>query len=175
MIQSITVDTGVWIELLDKKSPEKSAIDAELLEECQARRVQVWASSRVLNPDSTKMRELQRVNLTNLLEEHAQTAPSQFRFDISPFGGPDGFQGRVGERFISVVGESPDGRGQFGKKLHNHIGDYDALRDHFIQRRDLFVTWDNRGFLHTDRRQAYEEQLKLRVRSPEEAIETMRG
>ncbi len=79
--------------------------------------------------------------------------------------------GNVDERkteFISVVGCHPTQKhpDQLGGRASNHIGDYDALMQHYINEIDVFLTYDIHLYFEPNKRRIYQEKLGLKVMSP---------
>lgn len=54
--------------------------------------------------------------------------------------------------------------------MSNRIADYDSLFDHFCARRDVFVTEDRRAPFNPQRRDRFERELGLVVRSLDEFV-----
>ncbi len=98
-----------------------------------------------------------------------------FRFDLSKFGDGDFFSGvsKSGKRakFRNVFNVDPTRRksDETGNKLKNWIGDYDALMYHFLNNRDVFVTYDMKVYMTEEKRKLAHEQLGLLILGPEQA------
>lgn len=182
MLKSVTIDTGVWIEILDKKDPSKFDDATRLLDVCRDHSIDIWASSRVQSLDTRKMNVKQRDELSAILHVHSRQESSYFRFDISSLDGPDyclsalGINPREAE-FTRVVGRDPTclPEVEVGKRRNNKIGDYDALMHHYLHQRDIFVTWDTKDYLHVSRRGEYLEKLGLRICNPKQATDFIEG
>ncbi|GEM_PF-2233851 len=195
---AITLDHVLLVKLIDKNKGEAKAEAArpieELLKRCQELDSGIYLSSRIQNWDGVGMsnprdqeRLLELIALYNM-----RTISSGFRLgeaipDQSIIGSRGSFFGGCDvltdhptrcahtQAFEAVFGPDPIERDQraVGKNLPNWIGDYDALKWHYLAFKDagLFVTQDKRFpcFDPTHRQQAAE-QLGLLIVSPEQAV-----
>jgi hypothetical protein len=140
----------------------------------------MWASTRVRLHDAAGMYSEQQKALSDLmLHLRVREASSVFRFDVSFMDGPDFLGPYAGKRtadelvrFERLVGCDPArlSRESVGGKMKNKIGDYDALRDHYMSGRDAFITLDTRDYLHVSRRPEYRRELGLIVQAPTEFL-----
>ena len=103
-----------------------------------------------------------------------------FRLGFSRLDGLDklsgGFTTRNPEEmanFSKIVGKDPTNlpKSSIGNRLSNKIGDYDALRDHYADKREVFITLDTKDYLHITKRAIYFECLGLKIMSPSEFLE----
>lgn len=174
--EKITIDTGVLITLIDAKDRDGHA--TKILEWVKQGRVQAFVSNRILEPDAKAMRTEGQKALRDFIHENRlRILGSVARFGVSSLDGHDLLGGGRTDRtptellrFKVVVGQNPTHfpSGHFGKNLSNHIGDYDALFDHYCDKSDYFITLDSKGYLHRDKRLDYQQELGLNVVSPEE-------
>lgn len=173
-----TIDTAPLLDLVDRKG--SFVYVEQIVEWHRVGHIELFASSRLLNPDTWKMNPKQKADLRRLLAEHGITiASSSFRLGISPLGGSDVLGGTEGgrspeemKRFEKIVGPDPASLppDSVGRGMQRKIGDYDALPDHFASKRDVFVTLDKHDYFHTNRRPRYERELGLMIRSPQELV-----
>ncbi len=170
----ITIDTGPWLDLLDRRGCEAKM--EQILDWHKAETIRVFASSRIFDPDTIAMDQHQRTSLEVLLRENGiEIAGATFRLDISRLSGWDLLGGQPTsrsseelKRFTDVVGQDPSTlpTSAVGKTISRKIGDYDALHTHFVMRNDVFVTLDTKDYLHTSKRERYEKELSLVIQSP---------
>lgn len=184
--QSVTIDTCVWNKYIDNRA-EKPEIQA-LFEACKEREIKIYASSRVFSFDTTTQNPEQTQQIKELMQSiGAQVTPAPFILgDVndpkntgSSFGGTDflaDFYSSERERaFIAEVGRHPTKNhpSQLGNKASNHIGDYDALLQHYMNNFDAFVTYDTHLYLAPAKRAAYKKNLGLTVMSPAEFLSSL--
>jgi hypothetical protein len=144
-------------------------------------RVSGHVSNRVFEHDTERMDECQVDQVKVVLEEHGiPINGSSFRLDFSLIGGLDVLDGPVTERtpeeiekFQLIVGPDPSSLppSAVGSRMPNKLGDYDSLFDHWLNRRDYFITLDGKDYLHVNKRQGYRDELNLLVVSPEEYVQ----
>lgn len=172
----VMLDTSVWLAFIDR---DESAADAQALFNLRTQGVlEICASSRTVY-DTERMHEEQRLALSKLLEDESIAAPAQMRWDVSRLDAGDYLGPSNGVRteaeiakFDRLVGRDPVALPQtaVGNRLPNKIGDYDALREHFIRGLDAFLTLDARDILHSERRARYRTELGLVIQAPGEFL-----
>ncbi len=198
---SVTVDTVVWIKYFSNYD-EKSEIQA-MFEVCQQRNIKIYRSSRVSNFDTTTKDPTQTEHMRNAISFlGALETPAPFiladqddpkktgsvlgdRNDPqkpeSMFGTSDFLSDlNIDEReveFISIVGCHPTKKNpaELGSKLSNHIGDYDALMQHYLNDFGVFLTYDTHLYFTHEKRLIYQEKLGLKVMSPSEFLKELLG
>lgn len=171
---TVTVDTSVLLDILDHGS---NSSFHKLLQWHDSGKIEIAVSNRVIDPDTWRMGEKQQSELNKLLERHGiNICSAPFRWNISKLGGRDVLSGPQSNRspedvvkFRKIVGPDP-AVGTPSRKLSNRIGDYDALQQHFMKKRDVFLTLDRRGYFAKQMRETYVRELGLIVQSPEEFI-----
>ena len=178
--KSVTIDTCVWLSVLDSKSTEASV----LLDACMKLGITIYVSSRVNSFDTVKMRSEQQERLEELKRKYgAKITPAPFMFGSvydekitgSTFGGVD-FLGDLNEshrdkEFTRIVGQHPTKNpGALGSKASNHIGDYDSLRQHYLSKIDAYITSDTKVYFSEVNRRKYKDSLELIIISPEEFL-----
>ncbi len=181
---SATVDTNVWIKYIDN-SPKKPEIQA-LFDACLEREINIYASSRVFSFDTTTQRPEQTQHIRQVIFDlGASITPAPFILgDLndpkgSMLGSSDFLSGlNVDERetaFISVVGCHPTKKhpSELGKKASNHIGDYDALMQHYINDFGVFLTYDKHLYFEPKNRLIYKEKLGLNVMDPSDFLKEL--
>jgi len=184
--QSVTIDTCVWNKYIDNRT-EKSEIQA-LLNACKDQGIKIYASSRVFSFDTTTQNPEQTQQIKELMQSiGAQVTPAPFILgDVddpkntgSSFGGTDFLadfhSGKRERAFIAEVGCHPTKNhpSQLGKKASNHIGDYDALLQHYMNNFDVFVTYDTHLYLAPAKRANYKKNLGLSVMNPAEFLSSL--
>ncbi len=194
-----TIDTCVWVHLADRDKPlyasrqrniqELPYVIECLLNSCSEKGIKLRYSSRLLNYDAALMNPADRQRIQSLLSTYEATElGSAFRLGglgdaiIGPRGSAlDGSDVLSGPRcdpalikgFISVFGLPPNQRpaSNTGKKKPNWIGDYDALRSHYLAGFDVFVTTDTKEPCFTpEKRERAKAELGLIICSPSEAL-----
>ncbi len=196
---SVTVDTVVWIKYLGDYA-EKPQIQ-DMLEVCRQRNIKIYTSSRAFNFDTTTKDPKQTEQMRNVISNlGALETPAPFiladqndpkktgsvlgdRNDTQKTGsmlGTTDFLSdlNIDEReaeFISVVGCHPTKKNpaELGSKASNHIGDYDALRQHYINDFGVFLTYDTHLYFTHEKRLIYKEKLGLIVMSPSEFLKEL--
>jgi hypothetical protein len=171
----VTLDMGPLIHWLGQTASFRSV--GRIFAWRRQGRIQLFASSRVLNVDAGGMDTATEGALRKLIsDESIVIAPSSFRINISPLSGDDVLSGpgtsrarREMEAFERIVGTSPEW--SKGKRNLNRFADYDALRDHYCAKRHVFVTIDRKGYLGAGNRRRYKEALNLLIADPEEFVE----
>lgn len=171
---SVTIDSSVLIDWLDKRQPTFDFVE-QIMKWHKLEYIKVFTSSRVFSPDAWRMDKEQRAGLKQLLNDlKVTTASSTFRWSISILNGPDKLSGGNSQRsleetklFLKIVGSSPEPSSELERSFLRKLGDYDALRDHFMSGRDIFITRDTKGYFATDKRTRYEKELGLIVQGPE--------
>jgi hypothetical protein len=181
-IQSITLDTCVWITYLSNHLENKT-VD-KLFDLCKQKAIQIWSSSRVMNYDTTEQDENQIYEMKIIFNKlGVKIQGSYFRLaDLngkkgSSFNGDDFFcelnKSEKELKFISIVGDDPIKlpKDNVGNKLPNMIADYDALLHHFLSDIGIFVTYDKKGYFNIDKRNKYKDKLGLIIADPNQAIQ----
>lgn len=193
-MKSITIDACVWIRLIDQyksdRQKQKAMSSQKLIDLCRETGVTLYYSSRLWNYDVVAMScASDHERLRELLNHYSAIEdPAGFRLgDLddpvigkrgSLFGGIDTLSGADCdsgklEAFRSVFGKDPIElhRSNTGKNLPNWIGDYDAVKNHYLNNRNIFVTIDeNLPCFSSEKRKEAAEKLSLVICSPEEAI-----
>jgi DUF2934 family protein len=174
----LTVDTSVWLNWLDKK-PGSEHVE-RILTWHSIGLVKVVGSNRIIDPDTWKMDLIQQEQLENEFKRrNIEKIGSSARAGISRVGGLDVLGGYPSERtaeemksFRKIVGQDPASlpKETVGKTIYRKIGDYDALYDHFISKRDIFITRDNKDYSHKTKRDTYWNTLGLTIQSPQEFV-----
>ena len=177
---TITVDTCVWIAL---ESERERQLICDLLNLCDRKCVQIYVSSRIMNFDSVKMDGPSRERLMIALKLHnvkIESAP--FRFGGinenfgSRFGDGDFLSSATADKdelaFEDIFGKEPMQlpREELGAKVSNWIGDYDVLKQHYLNKRDIFVTLDTKVYFSEDKRRRAKEKLNLEIADPASAV-----
>lgn len=199
-MKSITVDHCVWVRLIDKdKSEDKrkaAQASEQLMNYCLDNEVAIYLSTRVKNWDAVEMSdEADHERLEALiLKYNAQEISAGFRLGevTDPLTYKPSLIGSRGTgfhskdmltdhpsvcpktlAFKSVFGDDPIDRhpDAMGRKLPNWIGDYDALKGHYLAGHGIFVTQDvSIPCFDLKSRQKADEKLGLLIKSPEEAL-----
>lgn len=203
-MNTITVDHCIWVRLIDKDKSEakgKAAQASEqLMDYCLENGVTIYFSTRVWNWDAVTMSDkADHHRLEALISQYkAQQTSAGFRLGefadprtgkpslIGPRGSSFGDMDMLTDHpsvcpktlaFKSVFGEDPIDRhpDAMGSKLPNWIGDYDALKGHYLAGHGIFVTLDASVpcFDPAHRQKAYE-SLGLLIQSPEDALTFLR-
>lgn len=173
----VTLDTNLWIDLAQLRNGHEHVLT--LLEWHKVGKIQIRVSDRFLSTDTVKMTDQERKErILGIFEQYKiNTVPSTFRFGISTLSGADllsgGFTNRTtGEmaifRDIALVDPS-----QRKKEKSQHVGDFDALYDHFCSYGDVFLTRDNKNIFTDDKRDRFLAELGLQVESPRNFIDLM--
>ena len=184
-MNSITIDTCVWVKLIDKKNEEEII---QLLEHCQKNEIQIYSSSRVFSCDTKKMDAEQNSHIKKLMDEYGVILDqAEFRIGMSPLTSvhskkPGEFtrsihKSALEKKFIDIFGKDPtelDPR-QTGKKRSNWIGDYDSLKHHYLKGRGLYVTYDTKIYMAQDQRVKAKNELGLIIVSPRIALEQLQS
>jgi hypothetical protein len=173
---SITIDTCTWIEILDTKDQEDVS---DLLDFCVLKKIPIHSSTRVFNIDTVKMNKEQVSNLKEIFTNYNVIEdPAYLRLDVSPLDGVDYFGGKCDKEkeFINVFGKDPVelDKSQTGKKLSNWIGDYDALKHHYINGREIFVTNDSKIYFSEESRSKALDQLGIIILSPKDTYNKLK-
>ncbi|WP_337072618.1 hypothetical protein [Aeromonas veronii] len=181
-INSITIDACVWINYLDKKPNFVDSIQ-RMFDVCLEKNIKMFSSSRVFNYDTTIQDREQVDEIRKIMDRlGVENTPSPFSFGFSndpknvgsAFNDGDFFSinGSSEDELIfqDVVGQRPQSFVQYGKNLANHISDYDALEQHYLQGYDAFITYDMKGVFHVKKREDYKKKLNLNVLSPDELL-----
>ncbi|MEW6113366.1 MAG: hypothetical protein AB1664_14640 [Thermodesulfobacteriota bacterium] len=179
---SVTVDTSVWIHFMNGWHHTVPCI-RKMLVWHQRQFIQIFASSRVFDPDAIRMHIEQQRRLRDLFRDmKIDLTSSPFRWGISGLGGPDVLSGpewveRSSDDIVKLrrlLGYDPASlpRANVGNRLMNKIGDYDALETHYTQGRDVFVTSDEHDYFNRSRRAVYAKELGLIIQDPQEFVET---
>lgn len=177
-MKTLTIDTSPWLDLLDSK---QTASDIEpILVWHKVGLVEVYACTRLFNPDTLKMTSHSQQELRDLLNHwKVPLSGGSFRFNISRLNGPDKIGPHLGvrsveewKRFQQVLGPGPTelSVSSVGNRLYNKIGDYDALRSHYASGRNVFVTTDTHDYLNIRYREKYRYALALVLMSPAEFV-----
>jgi hypothetical protein len=132
----------------------------------------------VISPDAWRMDKAQRAGLKQLLNElKVTTVNSILRRSILILSGLDKLSGGNHQRsleetthFLNIVGSSPQSSGELERSFLRKLGDYEALRNHFMPGRDIFITRDTTGYFATDKRTRDEKERGLMVHGPEEFV-----
>ena len=192
----VTLDTGVLLDLLDEKGSFHFV--KQMIKWHQEGYIELLASSRVFDHDTTGQKILKRRGskfqtgkkmsperqdrFQQLVRDHGITiVHSPWRSRISHLNGRDVLDGLTIKRspeemdhFYNIVASDGDPAdlhpSKVGNRLENKIGDFDALRNHFAFKRDVFVTLDRSDYLDTEKRDQYEKELGLTIQSPEEFV-----
>jgi hypothetical protein len=175
---TVTIDTNAWIQWRAKKGCYPQI--EQILRWQQEGKVQIYVSNRLRDPDTWDMYADQRDEILNALAKMGvQTIRSTFRLGISKLGGRDVLSGGATDRtseefekFRKLVGPEPTTlkAEQVGSRMSNKIADFDALRDHFGAKFDVFLTLDKREYLDIKKRGDYFKELGLLIQSPEEFV-----
>ncbi|EGQ7815785.1 TPA: hypothetical protein ACPJ1X_001660 [Vibrio alginolyticus] len=184
-MNSITVDTCVWVRLIDGKDEEEIF---QLLEHCKKNKIQIYSSSRVFSFDTTKMDNEQKSNIRKLMDEYGVVLDqAEFRLNASLLGSVHDETPREGlgsihtslleDKFIGVFGPDPKTLNprQTGKNLSNWIGDYDSLKHHYLNHRGLYVTYDTKIYMAQDMRDKAQNELDLTIVDPSIAREQLKA
>jgi hypothetical protein len=108
-------------------------------------------------------------------------SPCYDRWNYSPWNGPDVVLGsltdyRTGEEialFREIIKEPTFlNKSQVGNRLSNKIADYDALFNHFVEGRDVFITLDKSDIFAPDKRLLFKEKLGIIILSPRDFVMT---
>ena len=176
---TVTLDTGLMLSLLDR-TREATAVE-KILQWHLEGKVRAYVSNRIFDPDTCDMRDEQRKEMRMIIEKYdIEIIGSGFRLGFSRLDGLDklsgGFTTRSPEEmanFSKIVGKDPTNlpKSSIGNRLPNKIGDYDALRDHYADKREVFITLDTKDYLHITKRAIYFECLGLKIMSPSEFLE----
>lgn len=154
-----------------------------MFDACQEKNIKIYSSSRIFNYDFTRKFSEQIDEIKEIMDRlGVETTSSPFSFGSvndsktvgSAFGDGDFFSS-IGSSedetlFQKIVGQRPQSRVHFCKNLPNHIGDYDALEQHYLNGYDAFITYDKKGFLHVKEREKYKRELGLHIFSPDELL-----
>lgn len=202
---SITVDHCVWVRLIDRDKSEANVKAAQVVEElmdyCLENCIDVYLSTRIRNWDAVAMSNVadrQRLEAL-ILKYRACETSAGFRLGDAPdplterpgltgsrgsiFGGADMLADHPSmcpktQAFQSVFGDDPIELhpDAMGRQLPNWIGDYDALKGHFMAGHEIFVTIDKKVpcFDPMSRQKALE-VLGLQINSPEEALSCLKS
>jgi hypothetical protein len=176
-ILTVTVDTSTWIAWRDKRDSYDSV--CKMLDWHKKRLLELWNTSRVIQ-DTAKMDAHQSALLTRVFKDYAIPMSScPLRWNYSKWNGPDVFSGsatdhRPVEQIVEFRKLIPEPtalpKDQVGKKLWNKLGDYDALKDHYEKKRDVFVTLDKHDIFHSEKRPLYKKKLGLIILDPDEFV-----
>jgi len=167
----ITIDSCLWIDLIDKKNSSRIK---NLLNFCKDNKISIHSSSRVYNFDSVKMDLVQQKVLYEIINKYSVIIDSSpFRFGS--------VSSKLGSRFsngdyLSSISHKEE-EGQFeevfgsdpiklpkentGARLSNWISDYDSLKQHYLNKRDVFVTNDKKIYFSEEKRILAKKKLKL--------------
>ncbi|EGR2426330.1 hypothetical protein FXE20_08675 [Vibrio cholerae] len=180
MIKSITIDTCVWINIINKRDDDDAIL---LLETCKKHRIKLYCSSRVFTSDTINMDDEQLISLKEIIGKYnVQLDQANFRIGMSPLGSifdknetetfGSIFKTDREVNFTKVFGEDPTTlpKRNIGKKISNWIGDYDSLKYHYLNFRDLYVTKDKKIYMNEKMRKIASKDLNLVILSPIEAI-----
>ncbi|HNP96981.1 MAG TPA: hypothetical protein PKJ63_15180 [Cyclobacteriaceae bacterium] len=185
---SATVDTVVWIKYVSNYA-EKPEIQA-MFDACLERKIKLYTSSRVFSFDTTTQNPEQTQHIRQVAADlGVSITPAPFILgDLNDQKGTGSMLGssdyladhNVDERetkFISVVGCHPTQKhpAQLGGRESNHIGDYDALLQHYMNEFDVFLTYDKHLYFEPSNRRKYQEKLGLKVMSPSEFLKELLG
>ena len=172
-MRTLTLDTCVWIKLIDG-ADEADAV-GRLLDLHSQEAVEVVVSNRLYEHDTSKMDLAQITQLKSIFEERQiKIQGSGFRNCFSLLSGGDLLSGGPTIRtpaemhkFNAIVGKDPIITHPQGPKLSNKFGDYDSLKDHYAVGRDVFITYDTKHYLSERFRDRYRSELGLIIMSPE--------
>lgn len=197
---SITVDHCVWVTLIDKDKSEskmQAAQESEqLLDYCLKNEIDIYLSTRIRNWDAVAMSDVadhERLEaLISKYQAHETSAGFRLGDAPDPLTGNSGLVGsrgsvfgsadmlvdhfslcRKNQAFQSIFDIDPIDRhpNAMGSKLPNWIGDYDALKGHFMAGHGVFVTLDTGvPCFDSKSRQKALKLLELRINSPQEAL-----
>ncbi|MEZ9633000.1 hypothetical protein AB4370_07880 [Vibrio cyclitrophicus] len=184
-MNSITIDTCVWVKLIDGKNEEEIL---QLLEHCKKNEIPIYASSRVFSYDTTKMDDKQNSNIRKLMDKYRVVLDqAKFRLGASSLssvhnetpgeGLSNVHKSSLENKFIDVFGTDPTelNRRTTGKKLSNWIGDYDSLKHHYLNGRGLYVTYDTKIYMAQDMRDKAQNELGLAIVAPSIALEQLKA
>ena len=177
MATNVTVDTTAWVDWLDKKG---SYIYVDRMVDWHDQGlIRLFGVTRI-QLDTFLMDSSQKEELERLFRIHKiELSSSPFRIGISTLGGPDTLSGSMTKirsndeviAFCRLIKEPTTLHpSQVGNKIGNKIGDYDALRDHFKNGRDFFVTCDTKDYFQPKYRQTLKNELGVTILSPEEFV-----
>jgi len=182
----ITIDTSVWIDLI-KKTANFDQID-KLLKLCNEKFIQIYISSRVINYDIVEMPDDQKEEFEKIITNYnILIDPAPFRLSSekskrgSRFGDKDFFislaTSEEEKKFIKVFGNDPIRfpEKEVGNRLSNWIGDYDSLKQHFLNKRTIYVTFDTKLYFSIQKRNEAKKELNIIITDPENAIKILKS
>jgi hypothetical protein len=152
----------------------------EILRWHSAGRLEAFVSNRVFEPDTVRMHPEQVDQLRRTLRDYGiRVVGAVFRSTFSTLSGKDLLSGGRRRRsvdqmarFTELVGREPVSLhpSAVGRKLPNKIGDYDSLREHYANMRDVFIPSETHDYFHVAKRPTYERALGLCILRPAEFV-----
>lgn len=180
---TVTIDTCVWISL---KVERIKPIIYQILKCCAKKAVNIYVSNRFENYDSVEMDTITKKLIRETMKEYSvqkESAPFRLGSVNNSFGSRFGDRDFLvsiketekEEKFVSVFGLEPMklSTKQTGKKISNWIGDYDALKQHYLKGRDLFITLDTKIYFSDEKRLIAKNKLNLIILDPVMALKEL--
>lgn len=180
-MQTFTLDTGCIIAAVQQQDHAKDV--ERLTETARQGKVMLWLTAAFAADQTRASSQNLRANAVWLARQPIlQRAPGPFRLDYSRLGGPDVLvsdkQAAVVETIEDIVLPAGYRVGQlridderFMDKWRRRINDVQHLAAHHMAGHDAFVTGDHDDIVK--RRDQLWERLRIRVYTPDEAVEVV--